>query len=372
MNTNLTFRQAITWFALYQIGSAYLVLPAIITTVAKQDAWISIPISLALHLLLIPLYNLIARQMRGKSFVEHLRCLFGSLGGTVISTVYIFLFPFLEFIMTLRNLGDFITTSIMPETPYEAIYVIMLIVVFYAVRSGPVVIGRCAEILFFILLFLYIFVRITLLPDTELNNLLPIFEYGFKPIFNSSIYLFAFPFLEAILFLFFVQHIPDPKKWRKSVITSALISSTMYFVMVLQMIAVMSEGVVANLMYPTYFIDRTISIGEFLQRFEIAVAVFWFVTIFFRLSFLLYISAQGLAEAFRLRRSDNLLIPLLLIALAMAHSIWPNISFIMNFNSIWPYYAMMFGIVFPAVLWLVGKVRGPLISSSLETRKKNS
>lgn len=360
MNTNLTFRQAITWFALYQIGSSYLVLPSIITTAAKQDAWISIPLSLGFHLLLIPLYTTIARQMKGKSFVGYLRGLFGSLGGTMIATLFIFLFPFLEFIMTLRNLGDFITTSIMPETPYEAIYVIMLIVIFYAVRSGPVVIGRCAEILFFLLLILYIFVRVTLIPETELHNLLPMFEYGFKPIFNASFYLFAFPFLEAILFLFFVQNIPDPKKWRKSVITSALISSTMYFLMVVQMIAVMSEGVMANLTYPTYFIDRTISIGEFLQRFEIGVAVFWFVTIFFRLAFLLHVSAQGLADAFRLRQSNTILIPLILIALAMAHYIWPNISFINEINSVWPFYAMLFGIAFPIVLWLVGKLRGQL------------
>lgn len=64
-------------------------------------------------------------------------------------------------------------------------------------------------------------------------------------------------------------------------ITCALISGGMYFFMVLQIIAVMSEGVVSNLTFPTYFISRTISNGEFLQRFEIVVAVFWFVTIFF-------------------------------------------------------------------------------------------
>lgn len=369
MNINLTVRQAILWFVLYQIGSAYLVLPSAITAIAKQDAWLSIPISISFHLLLIPLYTSIVRQMQGKSFVEHLRGLFGSLGGT-IAIVFICLFPFLEFIMTLRNLGDFITTSIMPETPYDAIYIIMLIVIFFAVRSGPVVIGRCAEILFFVLLVLYLFVRITLLPDTELNNLLPIFEYGLKPIVLASFNLFAFPFLEAILFLFFAQHIPDPKRWRKSVLTSALISGSMYFLMVFQMIAVMSEGVVANLTFPTYFIDRTISIGEFLQRFEIAVAIFWFVTIFFRLSLLLYISAQGLADAFRLRNANSLLVPLMLIGLAMAHFIWPSTSFIIGFNSIWPYYAMIFGIVFPIILWLAGKVSSPLAVQHLGARKK--
>lgn len=362
MNSNLTIRQAILWFALYQIGSAYLVLPAVITAVAKQDAWLSIPVSLGFHLLLIPLYASIARQMQGKSFVEHLRCLFGPLGGT-ISIVFIFFFPFLVFIMTLRNLGDFITIAIMPETPSDAIYFIMLIVIYFAVRSGPAVIGRCAEILFFFLLVLYLLVRFTLLSDTTIDNVLPIFEYGLNPIVLASFNLFAFPYLEAILYLFFAQYIPDPKKWRKTVITCALISGGMYFFMVLQIIAVMSEGVVSNLTFPTFFINRTISNGEFLQRFEIFVAVFWFVTIFFRLALLLYVSAQGLADAFRLRSANSLLVPLILIALAMVHSIWPNMQFLIKFFSVWPFYAMIFGIVFPIVLWLVGKV-------SLKLRKK--
>ncbi|NUU74983.1 GerAB/ArcD/ProY family transporter [Paenibacillus xylanilyticus] len=361
MNTKLTVRQAITWFALYQIGSAYLVLPAALSSVAKQDAWLSIPLSLLFHLLFIPLYTSIVRKMQVRSFVEYLRCLFGPLGGT-IATVFIVCYPFLECVMTLRNLGDFVTTSIMPETPYDAVYFIMLIAVYFAVKSGPVVIGRCAEILFFFLLALFLLVRITLLPGSEPNNLLPILENGLKPVVLASINLLAFPYLEAILYLFFAHHFSDPKQWRKSVIASALISGVMYFFMVLQIITVISAGVVADLTFPTFFIDRTISIGEFLQRFEIILAVVWFVTIFFRLALLLYISSQGLAEAFRLRSANALLVPLVLIVLAMADFIWPNISFIIEFNQIWPYYAMIFGIVFPIVLWLTGKMRGSLDS----------
>lgn len=113
--------------------------------------------------------------------------------------------------MTLRNLGDFITIAIMPETPSEAIYFIMLIVIYFAVRSGPAVIGRCAEILFFFLLALYLLVRITLLPDTNIDNVLPIFEYGLNPIVLASFNLFAFPYLEAILYLFLHSTSPIQK-----------------------------------------------------------------------------------------------------------------------------------------------------------------
>ncbi|WP_431088642.1 SDR family oxidoreductase [Paenibacillus sp. 8b26] len=57
---------------------------------------------------------------------------------------------------------------------------------------------------------------------------------------------------------------------------------------------------------------------------------------------------------------NSLLVPLILIALAMVLSIWPNMQFLIKFFSVWPFYAMIFGILFPIVLWLVGKVGGSL------------
>ncbi|PYY26112.1 GerAB/ArcD/ProY family transporter [Paenibacillus illinoisensis] len=297
MGSKLTVRQAITWFVLYQIGSAYLVLPAAITSVAKQDAWLSVPISLAFHLLLIPLYTSIVRQMKGRTFVEYLRNVFGPLGGT-ISIIFIFAFPFLECIMTLRNLGDFVTTSIMPETPYDAIYFIMLLAVYFAVRSGPVVIGRCAEILIFFLLALYLLVRITLFSDADFKNLLPVLENGLKPVVLASINLFAFPYLEAVLFLFFAHHFPDPKKWRKSMIVSALISGAMYFFMVMQIIAVISAGVVADLTFPTFLLIGRLVLVSFFSDLKSSLPLFGSLRFSFDLHCFYMFQQKGLQKLF--------------------------------------------------------------------------
>lgn len=213
---------------------------------------------------------------------------------------------------------------------------------------------------FFCLLILYILVRVTLLSETELDNLLPIFEHGIKPIILASFNSFAFPYLESVLFLFFCTTHTRPQKVEKDSNIKCYDKRQHVFFHDFANDHIISDGVVADLMFPTYFIDRTISIGEFLQRFEIIVSIFWYVTIFFRFSLLLYISAQGLADVFRLRSANSLLIPLLLIVLAMVQSIWPNISYIIDFNPIWPYYAMIFGVIFPVVIWLTGEVRSSL------------
>ncbi|MGM0880745.1 MAG: GerAB/ArcD/ProY family transporter [Bacillota bacterium] len=115
--------------------------------------------------------------------------------------------------------------------------------------------------------------------------------------------------------------------------------------------SVLSDGVVSNLMYPSYFTVRTISIGDFYERFEVLVAVLWYITIFYRLSLFLHVSVHGLAVVLGLQDPRPLLIPLSLIALVMANNIWPNTA---GYTAAWPYYSMFFGIVLPILIWMVG------------------
>jgi spore germination protein KB len=350
----LTARQATLWIVMYQVGSGFLIIPSPIVAIAKQDAWLSALLSLAFHLLWIPLYFAIANRMKGQSLVMHLGTVLGKRGGKLFALLFILFVPYMIFIMTLRNIGDFLSTSIMPETPEDAIYLLMLIAVFCAVRAGAAVIGRSAEVLFLVVPLLYAIVATSLLPSVEISNPFPVFEYGWKPIVQGSFLLLAFPYLETFLFLFLVHNVGDPAVWRKSVVRSSLISGGMYVGMILLVIAVLGEGVTSDLTFASYFVVRTISIGDFIQRFEIVVTIFWYISIFFRLTLLMYVSVHGLAGVFRLTDAKVLTIPLLLLALIMAHSIWPNTLFLTELYQVWPLYAMVFGIAVPLVVWLLG------------------
>lgn len=83
----------------------------------------------------------------------------------------------------------------------------------------------------------------------------------------------------------------------------------MYLVMLVYVIAVLSAEVAVNLTYPTYFVVRTVSIAEFIERFEILVAVMWYVSMFFRLCLLMFVTSHEIAGALRLHDSGSLLIP---------------------------------------------------------------
>jgi spore germination protein KB len=353
----LSARQATMWFVMYYVGSAYLILPSSMVKIARQDAWLSCLFALAIHLLLIPLYVAIAKQMKGKSPVLYFGTLLGKRSSQCFAFLFLLFVPFLIFILTLRNLGDFISTSIMPETPEEAVYALMLIAVYFIVRAGPAVIGRSAETLFLVIPLLFFLVVISLLPNAEIKHLLPVFEYGWKPIVRSSFLFLAFPYLETFLFLFLCPHLGEPRIWKKALLHSSLISFSLYVGMILLVITVLGESVASELTNSSYFVVRTINIGDFIQRFEIVVTIFWYITIFFRLTLLIFITVHGLGAVFQLQDGTSLLIPLLLIALIMAHFMWPNAAFLIEFFQAWPLYAMVFGIALPLVIWLLGRMK---------------
>lgn len=357
MKDAITMRQSVMWFTMHQLGSAFLILPSTLTVMAKQDAWLSIPCTLLIFTFLSFVYIAIAKQMKGKSFEQHWEAVFGKYLGKVLLIFFIVLYPFLIFVMVLRDLGDFITNSLIPETPIGAVFALMLAVVVYVLRSGIRTVGRSAEVWFYVVLLLFALGYLSLIPTMKLNQLLPVMEYGWKPIIHSAIPLTAFPYIESFLFLFLFSPKGEAGKWRKAIVGSSFISGGLFFIMTIFSISVLSEGVIENLVYPGYFIVRTINLGDFYERFEIVVSVLWIVTIFFRMSLLLYVSMKGLGAGFALREPRILLVPLSLIAFIMAMIVWPNTSSLIEYLQVWPYYAAQFGVIVPLLLWFAGLIR---------------
>lgn len=356
---SLTGRQATMWFILYQLGTAILLLPGSLASTAKQDAWLVILLAIGAYLLLTPLYIAIAVRIRETTFSDYFMLLFGQVGGRILLGGFVLGYPFLLYVLVLRDLSEFLTTSVLSDTPDIAVSTLMIAAVIYVVRSGPGVVGRSAEILFFFVLLLFTLGFASLLPSSDWSNLLPVLEYGWKPVVLTSISLLTFPYTETVLFLFLMPQLRQPNRLRSAVLKSAMISGFLFLILTLLTLTTLSEGVVSNLTYPSYFAVRTISIGDFYERFEILVAVMWYIAIYFRLALILYVSAEGLAVVLKLRDSRPLLVPLSLIALIMSSFIWPNKSSYLSALQVWPFYSMIFGILLPLLIWTVGFFKKP-------------
>jgi spore germination protein KB len=179
---------------LFTIGSSILLAPSFLTDQAKQDAWIAAVIGVGIGLLLVLLYNAVARIYPSCNLVETNEKVLGKWLGKFASLLFIsFLFLLSAFL--LRDMGDFMTTQMFPETPISAIHILFLLVAVMAVRLGLEVFSRAAEIFFPWVILLAVGYMILLAPEIEIQKIQPVLEGGIVPILRGS-----FTFLGILFF----------------------------------------------------------------------------------------------------------------------------------------------------------------------------
>lgn len=137
--------------------------------IPPEDAWIASLCSLMINLVMVVLYLFIARLHPGKHLFEIHEAAFGKWPGKIISLLYLFYFLILTGTL-LGDLGFFMSSEIMPETPIEAVQIVFLIAAVMSAGMGVVILARLGELLFPWVLFLFLILVLTLIP--RLNGII--------------------------------------------------------------------------------------------------------------------------------------------------------------------------------------------------------
>lgn len=336
---------------LYMIGSSILISPSILASEANQDAWIAAALTVACGLLVLPLYVALGSRFPSMTFAEYSEKLLGKWLGKTVSLLFLAGLPFMIATLTLRNIGDFLTTQVIPETPIQAIHIMIIAVVIMGVRLGLEPLARAAELFFPWIVLLFIILVFCVAPQIKFENILPVLEKGLKPVMKGIIPFLSFPFLEPVIFLMLFPYVNRKEKVGKALFQAVLIGGIMLSIITLLAILVLGADFTARNMFPSYMLAKKINIGRFLTRIEVIVAVIWFITIYFRLSILLYVTALGIAQSLNVKDYRFLTFPLGMILIVLSLLTVPNSSYLIEFNRlIWPVYVPTFGLVLPLLL----------------------
>ncbi|TFE25985.1 GerAB/ArcD/ProY family transporter [Cohnella luojiensis] len=336
--------------SLFVIGTSLILLPSMLASKAKQDAWISSIVGMIVGLVLVGIYYALGRLFPGKTLVEYSKEILGKWLGTIVSFLW-FTYAFILTVLVLRNLGDFLTSSMFPETPIQAIHIVYLCIVVIGVRYGISNIARTVDIFFpLVIILLIVFVSL-LLHDIEFDRLQPMLAKGIQPVLQAAYPYIGFPFAELVLLLMIYPKVKRTKEAGKSLLTGTLFGGLVLFVITLLSLLVLGAENTASELYPSFRLAKKIQIGEFIQRVEVIMAVIWFITIFVKLVICFYISVQSLSQTLNLPDYRSLVLPLGMILYAVAYFIVPNISYLISFDAkVWPLYALTIGLVLPLLL----------------------
>ncbi|MGE7946362.1 GerAB/ArcD/ProY family transporter [Lysinibacillus sp. NPDC093688] len=354
----ISSRQFMIITLLFSIGTAILIIPASVTSEAKQDAWIAAIIGVVISLPILKLFVALGNRTPTLTFVEANEKILGRFFGKFTAIGFI-LITLLSAGELLYFIGIFMKTEIMPETPTMAFAFMFSIIIIYAAFLGIEVFARSAEILCPIFILIFIFFVIFISPSIQIENIQPIMETSKKSLFFSIIRfisLFSFPL--AVLLMIFPSAVNVQKSAQKGFYIGAIIGGIVLITIIALSILVLGPANTAARTFPSYSLAQRISIGNFLQRIEVIMAAMWIISIYIRTFMYFYASVIGIAQIFKIKNHRPLIFPLGMIILGLSQIVHPNIIHSDIYNrETWPMLSFVFMILLPIVLLLVAMIR---------------
>lgn len=342
---------------LFMCGRAILIVPGILASESRQDAWISSAGGLLIGICIVLLYRKLGEVYPGMTFVEYSQKFLGSWVGKAVAFL-LFVYAFLLGSMIVRSLGVFMASTMMPETPIEWIMGMFLFAVAVGVRSGLENMGRTADIFFVLAMFLFILFVVTVIPQTKFDNLQPVLGRGIRPVLRGVYQQIGFPYMGLVLFLMILPFVNKNHEAGKSFTQGTLIGGACLLIVTILCILVMGSEGTSNELYPSYELARTIEIGMFVQHVEAIMTLIWFISIYFQEVVCCYAAVLIIVQLFKLTDHRQIVFPVAFMLLPSALIIAPNVSILIDFTlKAGTAFGLTFGLFIPFILLVAAFVR---------------
>lgn len=339
----------------FTLAATLISLPQAIVQIGQQNAWV-IPI------IVFPLFLVMYLLLLGKKTIntKKLHKMFNGNKSNLMIKLFIAvmsLFLILIFIRDLRALIDFISVSLLPETPIEVICVLSIITLVYISWAGLEVIARITVVLFIIFAGIVLFVPLFLANEFQISNIQPILGSGSFSSILGSTYLILPWIGEGIILFVLLMYVTPFEKSRKASIIGIAIGLLVLFVLLLSEIAVLGTGIVMVSTYPNYQLIQQINITDFLDRLDLVIVTFWVPTIFCKLALSLYCIHNMLGN-FTKQNTSVLIVPISIILGVLSINLFENNIHHLEFSFYtWATLGLLFEAVIIVLYLLISKIK---------------
>ncbi|WP_129598012.1 GerAB/ArcD/ProY family transporter [Anaerophilus nitritogenes] len=349
----LSNKQAISIIAISLCGSFSIFTTGID---AKKDTWLAI---LLASLLVVPMMIVFARIQYlypNQDLLDIIQICFGKWIGRgiiVILTWYTYFWAS----DVLFNLGKFIEVVSLNRTPSIILIIFLGFLCCWAVKEGIEVLGRWSELFLIITMIISIIVILLLIPQFNINNILPVFDEKknllFKGAFSTSDL-----YLQIAVFTIAFSNFKQKKSPYKVYLTSLGVLSLFTLVMSVANILVIGINEMTTKYYPTYTTMRRINIGAILQRLEVSIGIVFVLGVFIKVCILILCTSKGMMKIFKFKDYRFLVTPIVLLIINLSYFQYDGAIHYFSFNKeIWPYYFFPIQVVLPIIVWIVAEIK---------------
>jgi spore germination protein KB len=325
-------------------------------SIAGNNMWLAYLAGFAAALLMVWIVLKLYHYYPGKNLIEINECIYGPLWGQIISLLYVWYFFHLTTIM-LHNYSAYISTVMLNLTPQEVIIICTLLLTGYMVNNGAQVIGRCALVLFPLILLIFLFILTTISNEIKLEALLPVMDISTGDFIKASFHTAIYPYGEIIIYLMLFRFLTEQKKLASSVMWG--MSLGMMNIVALTLLAITVLQALGGIFtYPVHAMITRIDIANIITRVDILGGSAGLLLGIMKIAVLYYAATLGAAQLFKLSSYTPLVLPMGLLLLDFSILQFPDVASIFNFHALtYPYYAMLFELILPAISLLLASAR---------------
>ncbi|WP_155985763.1 GerAB/ArcD/ProY family transporter [Paenibacillus gorillae] len=339
----------------YSLGTAFFIRPGSMIASTKQDGWMIPLLASVFMLAVLWIWLGMAKVYPNLSIVQLAVEVAGKPIGGFIALLYIWYFIQTSSWVT-RNLGDFMKTILMPNTPITAFHIMFLAIACYAAIKGVETIARTSEILTPFVIFVMLTIYVCALKEWDWGKLEPMFQSSFNKLMKDTGPVIGFPYLETVTIMMLAPHV-------KSRLKTALLLGMTVTTLLLSGIVLITVGVLgasrsSHQVYPLYTIVKELQIAEFIENLESTIVISWTIWIFLKLCIAYYCAVIGICQLFKLKNRTGAAIPLIFLIAGIAITLNDNVIGNIAWDKRYIFqYSCFYGIVLPLLLWMLGKFK---------------
>ncbi|UVI32631.1 GerAB/ArcD/ProY family transporter [Paenibacillus spongiae] len=320
---NKTLQKISAWqFGLLMIvvvtASEILFAPRHASMFAKQDAWLSMALTILPGIFMVMLMTALLNRYPGLSIVEIGYRILGSWGGLLLA-VFLSYSMFLNVATNLKSLTSFVKQYSLPQTPSLAIAGIFMSVCAIAVLAGIEIQGRCAELIVPINLLFIVLVLCFSIPNMKPDLIKPVLGNDILPILQGTVlpsfWILQGSFVMLGFILPFLGRLPAGR--------TISLYSVGFSVLLLVVITAHTLTVIgpftSEMTYPVYNVVRMINIGDFFERIDIIISFVWLSGYFLKNSIFLYAFCHSVSRLFGLKDYRDIVIPLSVLSVLQVY-----------------------------------------------------
>jgi len=345
----------------YILGTTLFVLPRGLIQQGGKSAWLMPWWAGAAGIVIALIWIWLSRHYPGQSLAQIPVKALGRFFGGAVSLLFFFHMCMIAGFV-LRNLSDFLNSTILPETPKSVFHIMFLLVACYAAAQGAVNVARFNMIVTPFLFFPFWLAMLAATGNWDWDRVQPVLSSDIWGKMLENHAFIGFPFMEGIVLMMLFPLVRQGGG--KALVSGYAVAILSLSAMLFMIVGLLGIERSSRLMFPIYTIVQEAAIGEVVVNIHSVISVVLLSLIFIKLLVLVYAAYECLNQLFRPEKQWPIFLALIILLSGFAQTVYENLiqdqeyvkKYTFVFNS---FFSLFLPCLLLAATWIRNAVRPP-------------